>query len=55
MPAPLEDIEKVAGVTDLIERNDGRVRLLVPPDCVTWDLEVMLREHRFFVAGYCVA
>lgn len=49
----LEDIEEVTGVTDLVERKDGRVRLGIPPECVTWDMKAMLREFRPLVNKYC--
>lgn len=40
----LADVEQETGVTDLVERKDGRVRLCIPPGNVTWNLDAMVHE-----------
>lgn len=49
----LDDLAEAAKLDDLVHRDSGRVRLCTPPDCVTWDLQAMLHEHKGLVAKYC--
>lgn len=51
------DLEKQAGVTDLVQRDHkGRMRLCTPPDLVTWDAPAMIAsDHGVLVKRYACA